>query len=126
MTVNSASDSRDDSPALAGTAGHAAALPATVYMAIGLPADTMPGGLAEVQHALADAARAMTAAGHPVRYVNGMYMPTQTRLLCVFAAESEEAVHATVGLARLPFVQISAITDLRDHDPAADERRPGR
>ncbi|MCW2862566.1 MAG: hypothetical protein JWP48_4274 [Actinoallomurus sp.] len=124
--MNSAADSRDDSPALAGAAAHATPLPATVYMAIGLPAATMPGGLAEVQLALADAARTMTAAGHPVRYVTGMYMPTQTRLLCVFAAETEETVHATVQLVRLPFVQISAITDRRDQDPATGERRPGR
>lgn len=124
--MNSAADSRDDSPALAGAAAQATPLPATVYMAIGLPAATMPGGLAEVQLALADAARTMTAAGHPVRYVTGMYMPTQTRLLCVFAAETEETVHATVQLVRLPFVQISAITDRRDQDPATGERRPGR
>jgi muconolactone delta-isomerase len=123
--VNPASDSRDDLPAVAAAAGQAVSLPAIVYMAVTLPADTMPGGLAEVQVSLADAARAMTAAGHAVRYVNGMYLPTQTRLLCVFAAESEETVHATVELVRLPFVQISAITDRRDQDPASGERGPG-
>ena len=122
--MDPASDSRDDLPALSGAAGQAA-LPAIVYMAIGLPAGTTPGELAEVQHSLADAAQAMTAAGHPVRYVNGMYMPTQTRLLCVFTAESEETVHATVELVRLPFVQISAITDPRDQGPAPGERGPG-
>ena len=92
--------------------------PATVYLAIGLPDGTMPGGLAEIQLALADAARQMTESGHPVRYLNGMYMPAQTRLLCVFAAESEETVHAAVERVRLPFVQIKAITDQRDQGPA--------
>jgi hypothetical protein len=91
-------------------------LPATVYLAIGLPDGALPGGpmpcgLAEIQLALADAARRMTESGYPVRYLNGMYMPAQTRLLCVFAAESEAIVHATVRLARLPFRQINAITD---------------
>jgi hypothetical protein len=86
-------------------------LSATVYLAICLPPDTMPGGLAEIQLALADAARSMTRSGHPVRYLNGMYMPAQTRLLCVFAGESERAVHATVELVGLPFVRIRAITD---------------
>ena len=39
-------------------------------------------------------------------------------LLCVFAAESEETVHAAVEQARLPFVQIKAITDQWDQGPA--------
>lgn len=85
--------------------------PATVYVAVYLPADTMPGGLAKIQMSLAEAARKVTDAGRPVRYLNGMYMPAQTRLLCVFAAQSEEAVHAAMELVRLPFVQIRAITD---------------
>lgn len=91
---------------------------ATVYLAIGLPDGAMPGGLAEIQLALCDAARQMTESGHPVRYLNGMYMPAQTRLLCVFAAESEETVHATVERVRLPFVPIKAITDPGDQGPA--------
>lgn len=94
---------------------------ATVYLAIGLPDGSMTGGLAEIQLALAHAARQMTESGHPVRYLNGMYVPAQTRLLCVFAAESEEAVRAAVELARLPFVQIKAIADQEDQGPAPAE-----
>jgi hypothetical protein len=89
-----------------------------VYLAIGLPDGTMTGGLAEIQLALADATRQMTESGHPVRYLNAMYMPAQTRLLCVFAADSEETVYATVERVRLPFVQIKAITEHWDPDPA--------
>ncbi|WP_285579294.1 hypothetical protein [Actinoallomurus iriomotensis] len=96
----------------------------TVYLSIGLPADAMPGGLAEIQHSLADAARRITRSGHPVHYVNGMYMPAQTRLLCVFTAESEEAVHAAVKLLRLPFVQLKAVAD--DQGPVPGEREPDR
>jgi hypothetical protein len=96
-------------------------LPATVYLAISLPADTMPGGLATIQLALAEAARKMTETGHQVHYLNGMYMPAQTRLLCVFAADSEETVHATVELVGLPFVRIKAITDRWDQGPAPTE-----
>jgi hypothetical protein len=90
----------------------------TVYLAICLPPGTMPGGLADIQLAITDAARKMTESGHPVRYLNGMYMPAQTRLLCVFAAESEETAHATVDLVRLPYVQMRAITDRWDQGPA--------
>lgn len=84
---------------------------ATVYLAIHLPDGTMPGGLGEIQQRLGDAARKMTESGRRVRYLNGMYMPAQNRLLCVFAAESEEAVDATAELVRLPFERIHAIPD---------------
>ena len=77
----------------------------------------MPGGLAEIQSALCDAAREMTESGHPVRYLNGMYMPAKTRLLCVFAADSEETVRATVERLELPFVPVRAITDRWDQNP---------
>ena len=87
---------------------------ATVYLSIGLPEGTMPGDLAEIKVALCDAAREMTESGHPVRYLNGMYMPANTRLLCVFAADSEATVHATVERVKLPFVPVTAITDRWD------------
>lgn len=93
-------------------------LSATVYLAIRLPDGTMPGGLGEVQQRLADAARKTTESGRHVRYLNGMYMPAQNRLLCVFAAESEEAVDATVELVRLPFERINSIPDHWDPGPA--------
>jgi hypothetical protein len=91
---------------------------ATVYLSIGLPEGTMPGGLAGIQAALCDAAQEMTASGRPVRYLNGMYMPATTRLLCVFAADSEATVHATVERVKLPFVPVRAITDRWDQGPA--------
>jgi hypothetical protein len=50
-----------------------------------------------------------------------MYMPAQTRLLCVFAAENEEAAHAAVDLVRLQYVQMRAITDRWDQGPAPAE-----
>jgi hypothetical protein len=94
----------------------------TVYLSIGLPPGAMPGGLAEIQHSLTDAADRMTRSGHPVRYMNGMYMPAETRLLCVFTAESEEVVHATVRLLRLPFVQLKAVTDDQGPTPGGPDR----
>lgn len=85
--------------------------PATVYVAICLPADAMPGALARIQRALADAARKTSEAGRPVHYVNGMYMPAQHRLLCVFTAACTEAVDATVERVRLPYERIKAVTE---------------
>ena len=117
MTPASGPSSDDPSAPPSGT-HDGQPLTATVYLAIGLPEGTVPGCLSEVQIALADAVRHMTEAGHPVRYLNGMYMPAHTRLLCVFAAESEETVYATVEQVRLPFERINAITDDWDRDRA--------
>jgi hypothetical protein len=118
--VNSIPSSPSDSPGPTYAEGGVLP-PTTVYLAICLPPGTMPGGLAEIQLAIAEAARKVTEAGHPVRYLNGMYMPAQTRLLCVFAAENEEAAHAAVDLVRLPYVQMRAITDRWDQGPAPAE-----
>jgi hypothetical protein len=124
--VNPVPDSPGDSSACAHAAANGSALSATVYLAIRLPDGTMPGGLAQVQQTLTDAARKMTESGRHVRYLNGMYMPAQNRLLCVFAAENEEDVDATVALVRLPYKRINAITDHWDPGPApAEGREPG-
>jgi hypothetical protein len=114
--VNPTSGCSDDSSEALSGLDDGSALRATVYLAIGLPDGAGSGGamrddLAEIQLALVDATRRMSQSGHPVRYLNGMYMPAQTRLLCVFCGESEETVLATVGLLGLPYVQIRAITD---------------
>jgi Protein of unknown function (DUF4242) len=123
--VKHPADSPGDSSALSRSPDGGPSRSATVYLAIRLPPGTMPGGLAETQFALTRAARAMTESGHPVRYLNGMYMPAETRLLCVFAGETEEAVHAAVELVGLPFTQIKAITDSYDQGlGSADERGP--
>lgn len=97
---------------------------ATVYLAIDLPGDAMPARLTEIQAALADAARAMTEAGHAVQYLNGMYMPARTSLLCVFAAESAAAVHATVELVGLPYVHIEGRDRHRPVVAARGAERP--
>lgn len=52
----------------------------------------------------------MTETGHPVRYVNGMYMPAHNRLPRVFAAGRDEAVRATMDRVRLPYARVQDIT----------------
>jgi hypothetical protein len=83
----------------------------TVYLAVDIPPDVVPGDLAAIQRELADAARQIAATGRPVRYLNGMYMPGQARLLCAFAAESAEAVHEAARGVRWPFTEIKAAAD---------------
>jgi hypothetical protein len=114
--VNPASGFPDGQSASGHDSGGGSGFRATVYLSIGLSAGTVPGSetrndLTAIQLALAEAARRMTASGHPVRYLNGMYMPAQQRLLCVFCGESEETVLATVERVGLPYTQIGAITD---------------
>jgi Protein of unknown function (DUF4242) len=114
--VHTCSGSPDGSSAFPPGLDGGSGLRVTVYLSIVLTEDTVPGavtrgGLADIQLAIADAARRMTASGHPVRYVNGMYMPARTRLLCVFRGESEEVVLATARLVGLPFAHIKAIAD---------------
>jgi hypothetical protein len=124
--VNPVPDSPGDSSACARADENGPSLSVTVYLAIRLPDGTMPGGLAQIQQTLADATRKMTESGRHVRYLNGMYMPAQNRVLCVFAADSEKDVDATVELVRLPYERIEAITD--DWDPGAapaEGREPG-
>lgn len=89
----SAAEGMSGSPAEGGSC-------ATFYMAVPLLSGMEPR---EVHLALSRAAgRAMTGGRH-VRYLNGMYVPAQARLLCVFVAEDEQAVYAAARLARLPF-----------------------
>jgi hypothetical protein len=78
---------------------------ATVYLAVLLPPGMTPS---DAQFALAGAARKTTADGRRVRYVHGMYLPAQARMLCVFTAENEEAVYAAARLAQLSFTRIDA------------------
>jgi hypothetical protein len=78
----------------------------TVYVAERLLSGVEPAELAAIQRTLADAARRTTAGGQRVRYLRGTYLPAQGRLICVFDAESEEAVHASTWLAQLPFARV--------------------
>ena len=83
--------------------------PTTVYLAIRLPDGATSGDLAKIQNTLTQAAqRTTTATGRAVYYLHSMYLPGQTRLLCEFTADSEEAVRMTANMARLPFTQINA------------------
>lgn len=90
---------------------------ATIYLAISLAPGAGAGDLAEIKCALAEAARRTSAAGRPVRFVNGMYLPAHAYLLCAFTAINEEAVHATVTLTGLPYTPVDAATASELTDP---------
>jgi muconolactone delta-isomerase len=88
----------------------------TVYMVDrDLPRIT-PEGLAALQGAEISAARELSEAGQPVRYIRSLFIPGEARCLCLFEANDQATVAALNELARLPFTRIVAALDLR---PAA-------
>ena len=88
----------------------------TVYMVDrDLPRIT-PEGLAALQGAEIAAARELSAAGRPVRYIRSLFIPGETRCLCLFEAGDAATVAALNEQAQLPYSRIVAALDLR---PAA-------
>ena len=59
------------------------------------------------------AAAAMTLGGRPVRYVNGIFVPSEESVLCVFEASSARDVAETARRAGLRADRIVAAIDLR-------------
>lgn len=84
----------------------------TVYVAERLLTGIEPGELTAIQRTLAEAARRTSAAGQHVRYLRGTYLPAQGRLICIFEAESEEAIHASTWLAQLPFARVKPAVEV--------------
>jgi muconolactone delta-isomerase len=69
-------------------------------------------GLAMFQQAEISASEQFTAAGQTVRYLRSMFIPGETRCMCLFEAEDEVAVAAVNELAQLPFTRIVEALDL--------------
>jgi hypothetical protein len=94
--------------------------PTTVYLAITLSPHIAPGDLAAIQLTLAYAARRVTATGHPVQFLHGMYLPAHTSLLCEFNAQDERWAHIAARLTRLPYVPVDGTAASRLTDPPGD------
>jgi muconolactone delta-isomerase len=75
-----------------------------------------PEGLAALQAAEIAAARDLSAAGRPVRYIRSLFIPGEARCLCLFEASDADTVAALNELAQLPCTRIVVALDLR---PAA-------
>jgi muconolactone delta-isomerase len=65
-----------------------------------------PEGLAALQGAEIAAARDLSAAGRPVRYIRSVFIPGEARCLCLFEAPDETIVAEVNELAQLPFLRI--------------------
>ena len=69
-------------------------------------------GLAALQSVQIAAARDLSVAGRPVRYIRSLFIPGEARCLCLFEADDEQVVAALNELARLPFTRIITALDL--------------
>jgi hypothetical protein len=76
-----------------------------------LPRITMEG-LTAMQRAAIATCRDFTAAGTPIRYLHGIFVPGEARCLCLFEADDEAIVTAVNEAAQLPFTRIVDALDL--------------
>jgi len=67
--------------------------------------------LRALHRALAEAARRVSAEGQHVRYVRSMYLPARGRCVCLFAADTTQAVARANEIAQLPFTHIDEALD---------------
>jgi len=68
--------------------------------------------LAAVQRALAEAVRRVGADGEPVRYVRSTYVPSRGQCVCVFHAETADAIARANEIAQVPFTSIDEALDI--------------
>ncbi len=69
-------------------------------------------GLAAVQRAEISASQQLAAAGQAVRYLRSIFIPGESRCMCLFEAEDEAAVAALNEAAGLPLTRIVEALDL--------------
>ncbi len=70
-----------------------------------------PEMLLIMQSALAEASRRLNAHGRPIRYLRSTYVPDQGRLMCLFEAESAEAVRVVNENAQAPYSSIASVVE---------------
>lgn len=68
--------------------------------------------LSGAQAAAIDTAAEMTATGTPVRYIRSTFVPGDGRCMCLFEAESENAVRSLNDKAAIPYDQVIPALDL--------------
>ncbi len=68
--------------------------------------------LRALHRALAEGARRLSAEGPVVRYVRSTYVPARSQCVCLFAADTAEAVARANEIAQVPFTNIDEALDL--------------
>lgn len=84
----------------------------TVYMVErNLPGITTDD-LAQAQRSAIETAERMTGEGTPVRYLRSTFVPSAQKCMCLFEAESAEAVERLNRSAEIPFDRVVEAMDL--------------
>jgi hypothetical protein len=68
--------------------------------------------LEAAQHALEEAGRRLAAEGRPVSCLRSTYVPSQHRWLCLFEADTADAVRETHEIAQIPVLHVEEAVDL--------------
>jgi hypothetical protein len=68
--------------------------------------------LDRLQKAAIDMSRQFTAAGRPVRYIRGMYVPGESRVMCLFEASESGLVEEVNHAAGIPYTRVVRAIDL--------------
>jgi len=85
-------------------------------MAVYMVERELPGisneGLAGAQKAAISSSQKSTSNGTPVRYIRSTFVPGEARCMCLFEAQSTDAVRDVNESAGLPFTRIIEAMDL--------------
>jgi len=85
-------------------------------MAIYIAERTLPGitqaQLAAMEHAAIEMSDRFTAQGRSVRYLRSVFVPSESRCISLFEAESPALVRDVNEAAQLPFTRIVEALDL--------------
>ena len=76
-----------------------------------LPGITMDQ-LAAAQKAAIEKGQEFTANGHDVRYIRSIFVPGDSKCMCLFEAANPEVVKEVNEAAQIPFTQIKEALDL--------------
>jgi hypothetical protein len=68
--------------------------------------------LRAVQRALTEATRRVAADGPSVQYVRSTYVPSRSQCLCLFRADTADAVARANEIAQVPFKSIDEAVDV--------------
>lgn len=84
----------------------------TVYMVERDLRDISMDELSGAQATAIDTAAELTASGTPVRYIRSTFVPADGRCMCLFEADSQEAVKTLNDKAAIPYSKIITALDL--------------
>ena len=85
----------------------------TVYLVErDLPGITMEQ-LAAAQHAAIQTSRRFSETGREVRYIRSIFVPDESRCMCLFEAESADLAREVNDTAQIPYTRLVGALDLR-------------